>query len=77
MCSTCELTFSQNKAILCTYYKEASTLLVIILITWMEQWKRMICIKFSHKQRYILVHESSVKIQPLVLRKDVSDERCL
>ena len=32
--------------------------------------------KFSHKQ-HLLMHESSVKIWPLALREDVSDERCL
>ena len=32
--------------------------------------------KFSHKQ-HLLMRESSVKIQPLALREDVSDERCL
>ena len=65
MCPTCELTFSQNFFI---YLKEASIHCWLIIYSHGNK-----CIKF-YTSNIILMHESSVKIWPLALRKDVTDD---
>ena len=71
MFSTCELTFNEKE----NNFMYLKALYTVGCLFILDNGNKMM--NFTQATLILLMHEFSVKIWPLALRKNVLDERCL